>query len=83
MTKSYKTTLAVSAIAAMVVMVVAVAPFATNVDAKKALVCNSGPTAPTGPCPGESQNSPNRCEQVKAGQGGGSGSYKTPCEEDE
>jgi hypothetical protein len=79
MTKSYKTTLAVSAIAAIVVMVVAVAPLATSVDARKAQICDSGPTAGEGPCPGESQKSPNRCEQTKAGLGGGSGSYKTTC----
>ena len=79
MTKSYKTTLALSAIAAIVVMVVAVAPLATNVDAAKRQICDSGPTAGTGPCPGNSESSPNRCEQTKAGQGGGSGSFKTTC----
>ena len=80
MTKSHKTTLALSAIAAMVVMVVAVAPLATNVDAAKRQICDSGPTADEGPCPGNSGgNNPNRCEFTKAGQGGGSGSFKTTC----
>ena len=82
MTKSHKRTLALSAIAAMVVMVVAVAPLATNVDAAKRQICSSGPTAGEGPCPGNSgsNNNPNRCEVTKAGQGGGSGSFKgTTC----
>lgn len=78
MTKSHKTTLSLSVIAAIVVMVVAVAPLATNVDAAKTQICSSGPTAGTGPCPGNSGSNGNcnREEVTKAGKGQGSGEIK-------
>ena len=91
MTKSHKTTLALSAIAAMVVMVVAVAPLATNVDARKTVTvvpeeCVGDPQG-RDRCPGESGgNNPNREqqeEQCEVTGGGGQtvqGQQKKICE---
>ena len=70
------------AVAGVVIAVAMLAPLATNAEAKKAPICDSGPTAGEGPCPGNSESSPNRCEQIKAGEGGGSGSFKTDCPDD-
>ena len=74
MTKSYKTTLALSAITAMVVMVLAVAPLATSVDAKKTVQdeeCIGDPQS-RDRCPGQSGgNNPNREQQECEVTGGG------------
>ena len=67
-------------IAATSVVIVAamLAPLATNADAAKAQICSSGPTAGTGPCPGNSGSNGNcnRSEVTKAGNGQGSGEIK-------
>jgi len=70
------------AVASVVIAIAMLAPLATNADAAKRQICDSGPTAGEGPCPGNSESSPNRCEQTKAGNGGGSGSFKTTCPDD-
>ena len=65
MTKSHKTTLALSAIAAMVVMVVAVAPLATNVDAVKTEQPEKclGDPKERADCPGHSERGAQREQQ--------------------
>jgi hypothetical protein len=71
------------AVASVVIAVAMLAPLATNADAKRATICQSGPTAGEGPCPGNSaENNPNRCDIVKTGQGGGQGTIKEPCEDE-
>ena len=66
------------AVASVVIAVAMLAPLATNADAAKRQICTSGPTAGEGPCPGNSGSNGNcnRQEVTKAGQGGGSGSFK-------
>ena len=66
------------AVTSVVIAVAMLAPLATNAEAKKVTTCSSGPTAGTGPCPGNSgENNPNRCEETKAGNGNGQGEIKS------
>jgi hypothetical protein len=70
------------AVASVVIAVAMLAPLATSADAARAQVCQSGPTAGTGPCPGNSGSNGNcnRMEDTKAGKGQGSGEIKdTTC----
>ncbi len=66
------------AMASLAVAVAMLAPLATTADAARTQICSSGPTAGTGPCPGNSgsNGNDNRCEVTKAGRGQGSGEIK-------
>jgi hypothetical protein len=79
------TKIALTAIAIVTALALVVAPAMLDqpASAKKTTLCSSGPTAGTGPCPGNSgENNPNRCEETKAGQGQGGGEIKaTTCED--